>query len=181
MARFLDLYGRFNDALAAALMLAAAGIGFGIFVIFVVGAATRYITGIGYDWSLDLPPMLVPWTVFLAIGPLLRQNRHITMDMLPAFTVGRTRLAVDAAGLIISLTVAIVFSINGAEVTQIFRDFGQRAEMEIYWPLWWTYISLPIGFALFANFALEGLLKNLAVTAGLRSAQVAAPHAYVDD
>lgn|GEM_PF-565778 len=181
MTRLLDLYERFNNVLAAVLMWAAAAIICLIFLIFVVGAATRYITGIGYDWSLDLPPMLVPWAVFLAIGPLLRQKRHISMDMLPAFAGRRMRVAIEVAGFAISLVVAIIFAVNGAEVTQIFRDFGQLAEMEIHWPLWWTYVSLPVGFVLFANFALEGLLKDLAIAVGLRADQVIAEHAHADD
>ena len=35
-------------------------------------AITRYLSGTGYDWLIELPPVLVCWLVFPLLGPLLR-------------------------------------------------------------------------------------------------------------
>ena len=35
-----------------------------------LSAITRYISGTGYDWLIELPPVLVCWLVFPLLGPL---------------------------------------------------------------------------------------------------------------
>ena len=34
-----------------------------------LSALTRYISGNGYDWFIELPPVLVSWLVFPLLGP----------------------------------------------------------------------------------------------------------------
>ena len=46
-------------------------------------AITRYISGTGYDWFIELPFALVPWLVFPLLGPLLRSGAHIQVDLMP--------------------------------------------------------------------------------------------------
>ena len=56
------------------------------------GAITRYYTGMGYDWVMDLPPIMMPWLVFLLCGVLLRSGSHITVDVLSLFLNARGQL-----------------------------------------------------------------------------------------
>ena len=51
-----------SSSLAAIMVLALTG-----------SAVTRYVSGTGYDWFIELPPALVPWMVF----PLLRHHFFI--------------------------------------------------------------------------------------------------------
>ena len=43
-------------------------------------ALTRYISGHGFDWFIELPPALVSWLVFLCLVPLLKTGNHIEVD-----------------------------------------------------------------------------------------------------
>ena len=43
-------------------------------------ALTRYISGHGFDWFIELPPALVSWLVFPMLGPLLKTGNHIEVD-----------------------------------------------------------------------------------------------------
>ena len=43
-------------------------------------ALTRYISGHGFDWFIELPPALVSWLVFPLLGPLLKTGNHIEVD-----------------------------------------------------------------------------------------------------
>ena len=45
-------------------------------------AITRYLSGTGYDWLIELPPVLVCWLVFPLLGPLLREGNHIKVDFI---------------------------------------------------------------------------------------------------
>ena len=47
-----------------------------------LSAITRYISGTGYDWLIELPPILVCWLVFPLLGPLLKEGNHIQVDFL---------------------------------------------------------------------------------------------------
>ena len=51
-----------------------------------LSAITRYVSGTGYDWLIELPPVLVCWLVFPLLGPLLREGNHIQVDFLASIT-----------------------------------------------------------------------------------------------
>ena len=41
-------------------------------------SATTRVTGTGFAWFIELPPVMVSWLVFPLLGPLLAQ--HIKVD-----------------------------------------------------------------------------------------------------
>jgi TRAP-type C4-dicarboxylate transport system permease small subunit len=47
-----------------------------------LSASTRFITGSGFAWFIELPPVLVSWLVFPLLGPLLKKGQHIQVDFL---------------------------------------------------------------------------------------------------
>lgn len=126
------------------------------------GALTRHMTGTGYNIVMELPPMLMPWLIFPLAGVLIRTGAHIAVDFLPdrlSPTGTRWLRALIAA---LTLGAAIVFTIAGYEATELFMMVGQRTEMEWSFPIWWIYLSFPVGFAIMASFALEILVAALA-------------------
>ena len=52
-------------------------------------ALTRYISGHGFDWFIELPPALVSWLVFPLLGPLLKTGNHIEVDFVSTITSSR--------------------------------------------------------------------------------------------
>ncbi len=68
--------------------LASASLALAMLIIFIMvaalflSAATRYITGTGFAWFIELPPVLVSWLVFPLLGPLLKKGQHIKVDFL---------------------------------------------------------------------------------------------------
>ena len=61
--------------------LASASLALAMLIIFIVvaalflSAATRFITGTGFAWFIELPPVLVSWLVFPLLGPLLKNSK----------------------------------------------------------------------------------------------------------
>ena len=55
-----------------------------------LSAITRYISGTGYDWLIELPPILVCWLVFPLLGPLLKEGNHIQVDFLSSLVSSTT-------------------------------------------------------------------------------------------
>jgi TRAP-type C4-dicarboxylate transport system permease small subunit len=138
----------------------------GLLVAFMVvtvfgGAVTRYITGIGYNVVMELPPMLMPWLVFPVAGILMRGGSHIAVDFLPERLSPKPARALRALVSAIAVLAGITFCFAGYEATALFKLVGQKTEMEWAFPIWWLYLSFPVGFAILTSFALENLLNAL--------------------
>ena len=57
-----------------------------------LSALTRYVSGIGYDWFIELPPVLTSWLVFPLLGPLLVQGKHIKVDFLTSILSDKSKV-----------------------------------------------------------------------------------------
>lgn len=153
--------GRINDLVAkVAFALSTAIVCLMVAALF-ASALTRYITGTGYDWLIELPPILIPWLVFPLLGPLLRSQAHISVDVLPTLLSSRKGLVLRFACNCIALAAAIGFFIAGTEAVELFRMLGQVVELEIEFPIWYMYLAFPVGFAILASFAFELILRDV--------------------
>lgn len=126
-----------------------------------LSAVTRYVSGTGYDWFIELPPALVPWLVFPLLGPLLRTGSHIQVDYVPSILEGRSLTLLRVFVFAIMLIGSVVFLLAGNEAVALYRRLGQLMELEIEIPIWWMYLAFPTGFAILALFSLELLLETI--------------------
>lgn len=124
-------------------------------------AVTRYTTGTGYDAYIELPPVLVPWLVFPLLGPLLRQQEHITVDVLPILLSERGLKVLRVVLNLITIVASFVFMVAGVEAVQLFMGLGQMLELEIEFPIWYMYLAFPVGFLILISFAVELILADL--------------------
>ncbi len=124
-------------------------------------AATRYVSGTGYDWFIELPPALVPWMVFPLLGPLLRSGSHIQVDILPTFLHGAAALWLRLIVYSLMIAGSAIFFQAGNEAVALFRRLGQLMELEIELPIWWMYLAFPTGFAILALFSFELWLETI--------------------
>ena len=155
---------RVNEAIARiALALATAMIAFTA-VALVLGALERQWEALRLPLVNDLPPMMMPWIVCLLMGPMLRRGGHITVDVLDSQLTGhpRARRAVDAAVNAIILLIGMAFLEGGVEGLRFFADLGETTDTDVQFPIWWIYLSFPVGFALVALASAEGLLRAIA-------------------
>lgn len=158
----LELHKRVNDVLAT---LITGFTGFLVVVIVAlpfIGTVIRLLTGEGYTWVAETPPQLVPWVVFPLIGVILRNDGHIAVDVVPHFLRGRALTALRIVMLAICVCGAIGFAVFGARTVAFFQKLGQLSTTEFEFPLWYLYVSYPLGFALAANFCIEALLAEIA-------------------
>lgn len=161
MSTFLSGYRRLNDVIAHVLLTFSGGIfAFAVLCSF-GGAVERYTTGHSYAWMNDLPAYLVPWAIFPAMAVVARMDRHITVDMLPTFLKGRSRLVLQVAIQSIMLVTAIWFLHGGISALRFFIPLAQTADVGFHLPMPLIYLAFPTGFLLLANFALEGLLHAI--------------------
>ena len=133
-----------------------------------LSALIRYFSGTGYDWFIELPPVLSSWLVFPLLGPLLKSGGHIKVDVLTIFLKNWQLSMLRLLIALIALLASIVFLIAGLEATNLYFMLGQTMELEIEIPIWWVYLAFPTGFGILALFSVELILAELIALQALR-------------
>ena len=108
-------------------------------------ALTRYISGHGFDWFIELPPALVSWLVFPMLGPLLKTGNHIEVDFVSTIISARKIKYIKLFVYLISLISSFIFFKAGLDATVLFYNLGQMMELEIDVPIWIMFLSFPVG------------------------------------
>ena len=124
-------------------------------------AITRYLSGTGYDWLIELPPVLVCWLVFPLLGPLLRDGNHIKVDFISSVVSLKQKKILKVLINLTALFASIIFFKAGLDATLLYYNLGQMMELELDIPIWWMYLSFPVGFLILSSFAIELTLKAI--------------------
>ena len=147
-----------NDAVQRVVVVGAALLIALIVVVVFGGALARYATGVGFSMVQELPPILMPWVIFPMAGVLLRSDTHITVDFLPAFLSANGVRVLRVVVSLVAMVAGVILCIAGLKAVALFRLTGQVTEMEWAFPIWWIYVSFPVGFAILVSSALENIL-----------------------
>ncbi len=126
-----------------------------------LSAITRYVSGTGYDWLIELPPILVCWLVFPLLGPLLKERNHIQVDFLSSLVSPNTNKYIKIAMNITAFLASLVFFKAGFDATMLYYRLGQMMELELDIPIWWMYLSFPVGFVILALFSIEMTIQSI--------------------
>ena len=156
----LARFSKFNEWLEKAVYLLATFVVANMVLALFLSALVRYLSGTGYDWFIELPPILTSWLVFPMLGPLLKSGSHIKVDVLNNTLSPQNLSLLRLAISLIALIASIIFLIAGIEATSLYFKLGQVMELEIEIPVWWVYLAFPTGFLIMAIFALELVLSE---------------------
>ena len=126
-----------------------------------MSALTRYVSGIGYDWFIELPPVLTSWLVFPLLGPLLLQGKHIKVDFLTSIISDKNKSILRIFVAIVAFTAGVIFCKAGIDATVLYYNLGQKMELEIDVPIWWMYLAFPTGFSILILFSTQMLLEEI--------------------
>ena len=126
-----------------------------------LSALTRYVSGIGYDWFIELPPVLTSWLVFPLLGPLLVQGKHIKVDFLTSILSDKSKIYLRMFVAIVALMASLIFCKAGIDATVLYYNLGQKMELEIDVPIWWMYLAFPTGFLILILFSTQMFLEEI--------------------
>ena len=149
-----------NNLFASASMMLAMSIIFIMVAALFLSATTRFITGTGFAWFIELPPVLVSWLVFPLLGPLLKKGQHIKVDFLTPILSERFKKILFLLVNLVVFISACVFFKAGLDATIMYYNLGQVMEIEISIPIWWMFLAFPVGFLILALTALELIFDN---------------------
>ena len=160
---FLSPLGQFNKVISQIVFaLATALIGL-IVLALTMSAVTRYVSGNGYDWFIELPPAMVTWLVFPLLGPLFKSGQHISVDFVTVFLSSPQVAFLKFLTHVVTLIAAVIFTQAGIEATQLYIQLGELMELEIEIPVWWIYLAFPVGFIILGLISLELILLDLKI------------------
>ena len=134
-----------------------------------LSALTRYVSGIGYDWFIELPPVLTSWLVFPLLGPLLVQGKHIKVDFLTSILSDKSKIILRIFVAIVALMAGLIFCKAGIDATVLYYHLGQKMELEIDVPIWWMYLAFPTGFLILILFSTQMFLEEILNLKNLKS------------
>ena len=134
-----------------------------------LSALTRYVSGIGYDWFIELPPVLTSWLVFPLLGPLLVQGKHIKVDFLTSILSEKSKIILRMFVAIVALMAGLIFCKAGIDATVLYYNLGQKMELEIDVPIWWMYLAFPTGFLILILFSTQMFLEEILNLKNLKS------------
>ena len=134
-----------------------------------LSALTRYVSGIGYDWFIELPPVLTSWLVFPLLGPLLVQGKHIKVDFLTSILSDKSKIILRIFVAIVALMAGLIFCKAGIDATVLYYNLGQKMELEIDVPIWWMYLAFPTGFLILILFSTQMFLEEIMNLKNLKS------------
>jgi TRAP-type C4-dicarboxylate transport system permease small subunit len=132
-----------------------------IVIALTLSAVTRYVSGNGYDWFIELPPVLICWLVFPLLGPLLYKGQHIQVDFLTSILTKKSILLVKLTNNLVVLIGSTLFFRAGIDATVLYYNMGQILEIQLEVPIWWMYLAFPTGFFILTTFAIELVLNDL--------------------
>ena len=134
-----------------------------------LSALTRYVSGIGYDWFIELPPVLTSWLVFPLLGPLLVQGKHIKVDFLTSILSDKSKIILRMFVALVALMAGLIFCKAGIDATVLYYNLGQKMELEIDVPIWWMYLAFPTGFLILILFSTQMFLEEILNLENLKS------------
>ena len=126
-----------------------------------LSALTRYVSGIGYDWFIELPPVLTSWLVFPLLGPLLIKGKHIKVDFLTSIISDKSKIFLRMFVAFIAFMAGVIFCKAGIDATVLYYNLGQKMELEIDVPIWWMYLAFPTGFLILILFSMQMFFEEI--------------------
>tara|TARA_Y100001968_G_C19213310_1_gene645852 strand:+ start:289 stop:798 length:510 start_codon:yes stop_codon:yes gene_type:complete len=126
-----------------------------------MSALTRYVSGIGYDWFIELPPVLTSWLVFPLLGPLLVEGKHIKVDFLTSLLSDKNKIFLRMFVALVAFIAGIIFCKAGIDATVLYYNLGQKMELEIDVPIWWMYLAFPTGFLILILFSTQLFFEEI--------------------
>ena len=139
--------------LSGASLLGSVGLAF-------TAVVMRYGFSFSLEWIEEAARYLAIFAALLVAGPVLRNNGHIALDLLPSTLHGR-RLALHKFALGgLALLVSAALCVWGYQLTEQTFRFGMRTG-SLQFPQWLPYSILPLAMAILALFSLVIMIEAI--------------------
>lgn len=113
---------------------------------------TRYFApGLSVDWGDEVVVYLLISAVFLSLGSLTAEGRHVRADVLLTRLPAGLRHALTLLACLAGIAFSAILCRYGVEITLDALALDERSTSSLRFPLWIYYAALPAGAALMAG------------------------------
>jgi TRAP-type C4-dicarboxylate transport system permease small subunit len=120
----------------------------------------------GFPWAVEVSEYSMPLATFLAAPWLLYKNEHVRVDTLLMALPGAVARQIDRAADLVGLAVCIVFIWYGIKVMADSMQLGSMIIKTLVIPEWWTFVLVPVSFALLGIEFVRRMLTGAGVVSG---------------
>jgi TRAP-type C4-dicarboxylate transport system permease small subunit len=144
----------------------------GVVVLLVTCDVVARNVGLGsFPWVVEVSEYSLPLATFLAAPWLLYKNEHVRVDiLLTVLPVGVAR-QIDRAADVIGVAVCVVFVWYGIRVIADSMQLGSMIIKTLVFPEWWTFVPVPVCFALLAVEFVRRMLTGSGIVSGQLGSQ----------
>ncbi len=100
------------------------------------------------DWILDVTEYMLPTAICASAPWLMYRNQHIRLDLLNMVLPPRVLRHIDRIAATVGVVGAGIFAWYALALLLDSRATGSLVMKSLVFPEWWTYVPVPIGFAL---------------------------------
>ncbi|HTO42494.1 MAG TPA: TRAP transporter small permease [Burkholderiales bacterium] len=145
----------------------AAALVIGVVVLLVtVDVVGRNIGLGGLPWAVEVSEYSLPLATFLAAPWLLYRNEHVRIDILLTTLPRGAARQIDRAADAVGLAVCLVFVWYGIKVIADSMHLGSMIIKTLVIPEWWTFVPVPICFALLGVEFVRRMLTGSSIVSG---------------
>ena len=144
----------------------------GVVVLLVTCDVLARNVGLGsFPWVVEISEYSLPLATFLAAPWLLYKNEHVRVDILvTVFPVGVAR-QIERAADVVGVAVCVVFVWYGIRVIADSMQLGSMIIKTLVFPEWWTFVPVPVCFALLAVEFARRMLTGSGIVSGQLGSQ----------
>lgn len=112
-----------------------------------INVVVRFVLKSGIVWAEEYARFAIIWIVLGACAAAVRTDAHMKITAIPDAIKNPTgKLALETIVTVIYLAFCVILLVCGVTLTMsMIRNHQVSPAMEI--PLWWIYVSIPIGAA----------------------------------
>lgn len=124
----------------------------------------RYILGKPLNWVIDVSTILLLYIAFLAAAWLLRDEGHVSIDLLFVFLKPRRQFLLQVINSLICMAVCAIITLYGVIETISVWKLDLYVDMPLEPPKWLVVIIIPLGSFLLCIQSVrrtQGFLKKL--------------------
>lgn len=123
------------------------GIGISLYAVY-----SRYILGLSQSWATEIFTMMLVWAIFVGFATALRDDKHVTIDILYDRMGPKMKRFSDIVTLIIGIAFSVFFILTGTDMVLTAYEQGLKS-IDVGFPIWINYLIMPIsGVLLFIHF-----------------------------
>lgn len=130
----------------------------GVFVS-LYGVFTRYILNMPQAWVTEIFELLIVWSIFLGFGIALKENRHISVEILFDRLSYKAKMIINCISNCIGAGFAFFLMFTSIKLVTLTRVQGTET-VDVGIPIWITLLVLPISMGLLGLYFIRKAYRS---------------------